>query len=549
MIFPKPQKAIFNGEPLFTGVPSINVTGDFSDYAYFFLNTELPAELTDILEVHITVTENEKMAYTDKTRRLCDEKYSLEIYSDIINITVSAKRGLFRALCTLVKLLAKNELQAGIIEDYPLFEKRGYIEGFYGNTWAPGVRKDVLKLMARHGMNTFYYAPKDDAYHRAKWREVYPEKELAELKELFDLSCKNEIDFHYCVAPGLSMRYTSEEDFDVLMNKLKSLYAIGIRKFGLLLDDIPRQLQYDEDKARYGETLFAHIDLVNRAYDTLTALDKSIEFTMCPLQYHGKGDEYFISRLGQGLYPEIHIFWTGRDICSQELTSLEAIKFIESTRHRPLYWDNYPVNDAEMFHEMHLGPIQGREPDLYRYARGLISNVMEYAECSKIPLLTIADYLWNPEQYNKEASYEYALNTVLGEKAALFRYIADHLQVSCLSRHGSAFLSETLDKAMFELDHGSPLKAFAILSDYLDNASACAEMLKDETVPLFKEMKTWSDKFDDCVKILVLCLEALTNGEEETKAELFRLAESYDRDATVLSGFCLREAVQQALEH
>ena len=102
---------------------------------------------------------------------------------------------------------------------------------------------------------------------------------------------------------------------------------------------------------------------------------------------------------------------------------------------------------------------------------------------------------------------------------------------------------------MFELDHGSPFKAFAILSDYLDNAAACAEMLKDDCVPLFKELKTWSDKFGACVKILALCLEAITGGEEETKAELFRLADAYDRDATVLTGFCLREAVRQALEH
>ncbi|MGI6744936.1 MAG: hypothetical protein ACOX45_01950 [Acutalibacteraceae bacterium] len=26
-----------------------------------------------------------------------------------------------------------------------------------------------------------------------------------------------------------------------------------------------------------------------------------------------------------------------------------------------------------------------------------------------MPLLTIADYLWNPEAYNKNESYEYAL--------------------------------------------------------------------------------------------------------------------------------------------
>ena len=88
-------------------------------------------------------------------------------------------------MCTLVKLIEQKELKAGIIEDYPLFSMRGYIEGFYGNVWEKETRKSVMCLMSRHGMNTFYYAPKDDEYHRAKWRELYPEKKLNELKELF----------------------------------------------------------------------------------------------------------------------------------------------------------------------------------------------------------------------------------------------------------------------------------------------------------------------------------------------------------------------------
>ena len=117
--------------------------------------------------------------------------------------------------------------------------------------------------------------------------------------------------------------------------KIKSIYDIGVKRFGLLLDDIPETLQYDEDIEKYGETVNAHIDLVNRVYDELKKLDKDIEFTMCPLQYHGKGDEYFISKLGRGLDSEIKIFWTGRNICSQELTALEAIRFIENTRHKP----------------------------------------------------------------------------------------------------------------------------------------------------------------------------------------------------------------------
>lgn len=549
MIYPKPQKMELSGKALYSSAPKIYTSGYLSDYALDFLESELGKERSGELNVNIYRSNSKDAAYIEETRKISDEKYTISISEKgDCDITVTSKRGLFRALCTLAKLLNEKSLKAGTIEDYPLFSMRGYIEGFYGNVWEKETRKSVMRLMSRHGMNTFFYAPKDDEYHRAKWRELYPENKLNELKELFLFSKENEMDFHYCIAPGLDMRYTNEKDYETLMMKIKSIYDIGVKRFGLLLDDIPRKLQYEEDIEKYGETVNAHIDLVNRVYDELKKLDNDIEFTMCPLQYHGKGDEYFISKLGKGLDSEIKIFWTGRNICSQELTSLEAIRFIESTRHKPLYWDNFPVNDAEMYNEMHLGPIQGREDDLYRYCDGIISNVMEYAECSKIPLLTIADYLWNPKSYNKEESYDYALKTVLGEKADLFKYFSDHLQVSCLTKSSSVFLSETLSKAQFLLNTGKQIEAFAILTKYMDNAFLCSEMLKDTENPLFNELKRWSEKFEKCCEVLKLTLEVICTGDSDTKNELLEKAERYDKDATLLTGFCLREAVQKAIE-
>jgi hyaluronoglucosaminidase len=207
------------------------------------------------------------------------------------------------------------------------------------------------------------------------------------------------------------------------------------------------------------ETVNAHAYLANKLYDDLMAFDNRITLTLCPLQYNGKGDEYFISKLGQSIEPEISLFWTGRNICSQELTVPEAITFIQSTRHRPLYWDNFPVNDAEMYNEMHLGYIAGRDKDLYRYSEGLIANCMEFCECSKIPLLTIADYLWNPEAYEPLSSWDYAIDTVAGDRAELFKYFADNLLTSCLKVPNSPMLAQTFSLAEQELRAGDIMAA------------------------------------------------------------------------------------------
>ena len=101
-----------------------------------------------------------------------------------IVVKASCEKGAFRGANTLAKLIVKNELKEGALTDFPLFKKRGYIEGFYGPTWENSKRLSVMRLMASYGMNTFFYAPKDDIYHREKWRELYPEKELKELKKM-----------------------------------------------------------------------------------------------------------------------------------------------------------------------------------------------------------------------------------------------------------------------------------------------------------------------------------------------------------------------------
>ena len=155
-------------------------------------------------------------------------------------------------------------------------------------------------------------------------------------------------------------------------------------------------------------------------------MDGEIELTVCPTQYSGKGDEFYISEFGTSAPRDVSLFWTGEEICSRVLTCREALKLQDTAKHAPLFWDNFPVNDCEMFQEMHLNYIDGRDKKRYLCCEGIISNVMEYAECSKIPLLTFCDYLWNPECYDKEASLKNAHKTVLKDKAELFAYFADH---------------------------------------------------------------------------------------------------------------------------
>ncbi|MBR5232657.1 MAG: beta-N-acetylglucosaminidase domain-containing protein [Clostridia bacterium] len=545
MIYPVPRKNNLNGVTVC--ISSVKVQGECSATAEKILS-EYDVDITGVFPVEINISDSRRTTYIEELSMLSDEKYFITVSNEKIVIEASCRRGVFRAVHTLAKLIKKNEIRTGTLEDYPLFSRRGYIEGFYGATWKQEKRLSVMRLMAANGMNSFYYAPKDDEYHRAKWREVYPEKELAELKSLFDTAAENEIDVCWCVGPGLTYKYTSETDFEALIAKFMNVYSIGVRNFGLLLDDIPSDFQYEDDATVYDSVVDAHIELINKVFRILKNADSDITLTVCPTQYCGECDDYYISKFGKGIPSEIKIFWTGRQICSSFLTCREADDFMRATAHMPLYWDNYPVNDAEMFQEMHLGAVKGRDKELYRHSEGLISNVMEYAECSKIPLLTIADYLWNPVAYDCDNSLVNAQQEILGEKAEIFKYIADHLCVSCVSRYGSELMSEVLSHLSFLVATGDTQKAICEFKEYNKKMRECLATVSDTSVELFAEMQKWVKKFSLCCDVLDAILAVWVENTPENKTILSELIEKYNSDAVVLAGFCLRETAEKTLE-
>ena len=475
------------------------------------------------------IYENSKrVTYCEKTHRVTDEKYILDINGNDIRIFSSSEKGAFRAVCDLARRIEENNITDGEYICSPLFKARGYIEGFYGNPWSHESRKSVMSLMAKNRMNTVYHAPKDDLYHREKWRENYPDDELTKLKELADCASELFMDFYWCIAPGLSIKYSDSREFDTLIEKTKQLYEIGIRCFGLLLDDIDEDLSFSEDKAVFGETVNAHIDLINRYYNELKKLDSSIRLTVCPTLYHGKGNEYYISKLGKNIPADVSVFWTGKDICSRELTSLDASRFIESTYHKPLYWDNYPVNDCSMYNEMHLSPIIGRDEDLYKYSEGIISNCMEYAECSKIPLITFADYLWDSENYSPQKSWENAIKQVIGKKDAdVFIVFADHLYTSCLKDSNSRRMYEAFDKIESTFKSGNKEKAFLLAEDYIDKMNKCKEYLKKD-LPICRELSKWSEKYFISCDITSKAFRYIMTKDEKLFEDLLSLADKYE---------------------
>lgn len=485
----------------------------------------------------------ERTCYICGTHCLSGEKSVVTVSDDEIVIEYSSDEGLFYALNRIGGEMPEN----GTTECYPFFPVRGIIEGFYGTPWDRESRVNNLIALSEKGINTYYYAPKDDPFHRSRWKELYPGDEIAKLSELVGLCRERFITFHYCIAPGLSMVYSEERDYAALMAKINQLYDIGVRNFGLLLDDIPMNLYNAADKEIFeGESVNAHIFLINRLCKDLKAKDERIHLTICPTVYCGNPDNYYLTKLGRSIPGDVDIFHTGRDICSKELTLRESMEFQRCTGHRPLYWDNYPVNDAEMRNEMHLAPLAGRENDLYRCCNGVIFNVMEYPQSSLIPLFTAAEYLRNPLKYEPRKAFEKAVGELLGDDSEVFIPFADNLFFCCLKEENSSIFNSVINDYHAAMYEGKESEALGILSDYVSSLEKTAEYTSSARTPLMNELHPWGEK-QVLAHSILNDIVAILSGEDRTEEAKKKYAQ-YRLNPFVLYDFSFEAFCEEVLK-
>jgi hypothetical protein len=305
------------------------------------------------------------------------------------------------------------------------FLQVGVIEGFYGPPWSHQDRLDVIRFMGDVGLTTYYYAPKDDPYHRQRWREPYPTDRWTELGELVDTARARGVRFVYAVSPGGSMVYADSGDYGTLLQKLVGIASLGVEDFALFLDDVPPTLEHETDRATYETLADAHADLTNRLHADLQTTGASLALT--PTTYtNAWGDREYLRRLGQRTAREVPFFWTGVDVAAPEITTLQAREWGALIGRPPLVWDNYPVNDFARWRPF-LGPIRHRASDLPSQASGILSNPMNEAHASMIALATLAAYANDPAGYDPDAALPWALERLYGSGAS--RLLAPFLAV------------------------------------------------------------------------------------------------------------------------
>lgn len=172
------------------------------------------------------------------------DAYKLTIKDGVIAIVGKDSDAIFYGLVTLEHIL--NQIEDGKIEellinDFASQGIRGVIEGYYGIPWGNENREELLKFGGKFKNNAFVFAPKDDPYHREKWRELYPENLLEEFAHLAKVGNENKNRFVWTITPFKNEPINDEnvdESIKDLLAKFDQLYSAGIRQFGILGDDV-----------------------------------------------------------------------------------------------------------------------------------------------------------------------------------------------------------------------------------------------------------------------------------------------------------------------
>lgn len=338
--------------------------------------------------------------------------YYLRVRPGEVIIAGNDPTGTYYGVQTFLQVASQPEVMSVDITDWPSTPFRGVVEGFYGNAWSFDDRVDQFAFYGRNKLDTYIYGPKDDPYHRAKWRELYPAEEAARMKALNDEARRHKVRFVWGIHPAGDHQW-NDADNEATVRKFEQMYDLGFRNFSIFFDDV-------FGKQADGKLHAQYMDYVKRHF-----IDRhpDIElFIMCPSLYNkawkGSFQPSYLADISV-MDPSIKVMWTGNSVV--DMIDVADMEWINPQIGREAFiWLNYPVTDYCINHLL-MGPFTGNEPEATAMVSGFTANPMEYARASKLSLFSNADFLWNPSAYDPQKSWLLATERLQPGRADAFR--------------------------------------------------------------------------------------------------------------------------------
>ncbi len=436
----------------------------------------------------------------------------------------------FCGLASLEQMLEQQTsgMPCVTLYDYADIQNRGIIEGYYGVPYSAEVTKDLFRFMARYKMNTYMYGAKSDPYHSRYWSEPYPTAITPEqerigylsqsmLRDITSVAHATKVNFIWAIHPGTAfVDAAKDETIGQIMSKFESMHQLGVRQFGVFVDDVG--VPSDAPTLKLGADRLA--DLQHRMDARWNQAGAAPTDTVKPLHYvpqlyayswvsSQRADEFF-----KALRPtpnKVNIYITGANVWS--VPNNRDLQFVRRSLGRDTsWWWNYPCNDndvtklfmmdmyANFRDETHIDNLSHLIPDLSG-TNTLIINPMQQGEASKIALFSVADYTWNQSAFNSQQSWEASLPAVVGKTyASALRKLIPFLRY-----YDADALSYLVGNYKRTVTDGHPNPRHLVAE--LQRVGECCRLLKGmETSSLQSDVLFYED-----IRPWVLKLEAMTS--------------------------------------
>ena len=451
----------------------------------------------------IDITPGKLTVYAnDETGRFYARQSIIQMLYNVPDATV-AHNDVF-ADKSLREVSRLGELPMGILVDWPDLPFRGVVEGYYGAPWSFEARCSIFRFMGRNKMNTYIYAPKDDPYHHGHGcYQPYPEQKAAELRDLIKYARQNYVRFVWAIHPANTVRWDKNEgkpQLDGLCAKLQQMYDLGVRDFGVLVDDSSGEIGKAERQ----------VQLTNYILENFIRKHPDVNQTliMCPTGYNRSWtNENFLQTLGRGLDKSIPVMWTG-DTVVHDIT-LDGQKWVNQHVQRPTFiWWNWPCNDFKRS-RLSMGRTYGLDtnPEMKNQMSGFVANPMEHAEASKVGLFGVANYTWNIDNFESASTWDAGMQRLYPRHREAMRVFCAHNSYLLPNGHGyfreeSVNIAPTAECFIESIANDKPdMKAVQLLQLEFDRMVSAARELKHTSNPiagLCEEIRPWLDQFELC---------------------------------------------------
>ena len=432
----------------------------------------------------------------------------------------------FYGLTTLYQIfgqLGGKSIRNLTINDYADVVSRGFIEGYYGNPWSVEDRAALMTWGGYYKLNSYFYAPKDDPKHNAKWRELYTEEELETLiRPLAEAGNASKCRYVFALHPYMhnAIRHDTEEhyqeDLGIMQAKFAQVISVGVRQIAILADDAAVL----SNKNNYTRMLNDMTDWLKEMQETYPDLKLTLPFVAPGFEYAGYGQSYYRD------FPEnVQIVMTGGQVWGY-VTQNFVDRFYSTVGRGPYMWINWPCTDNSKNHLIMGGYADWLYPGVSpEKIQGIVLNPMQQSEPSKVAIFGNACYSWNIWETRDEADAAWEASfacvnhksVVPNDASEAFKELSKHM-INQAMTNGVVNLQESVAIRTELSDFRTALNtetytqdAIASLREEFEILQNAAKVFRAEgDQRIVNQIVYWMDCWDDTTTAAIAYLDALS---------------------------------------